>query len=217
MDKLLRVLAALDHDNDDDWTADGLPRVDRVNELSGEVFNRQQITEAAPMFVRGSVLNEPQTEAPKPWDKPQEVVAPKEPEAVATGVDEDADIMSLPLIEILSSLPLAQRAVKELSDSISKKTAEIDALSVELDQLHQSNEIISKFISSVPVENTFARDIAKYQETASASRQLRADRAKKFIDANTSPKEVAKQLRVASPLDDAMKKRKSQTPALIKR
>lgn len=54
---ILEALSALDTDNDDDWTKDGLPKTEAVSEVVGETVTRAQITEVAPQFSRtNSVL-----------------------------------------------------------------------------------------------------------------------------------------------------------------
>lgn len=47
-----KALAALDPENDDLWTADGLPRVYAVSEAVEYEVTRKQITDAAPEFIR---------------------------------------------------------------------------------------------------------------------------------------------------------------------
>jgi len=46
------ALGKLDADNDDHWTAAGLPAVDAVSELVGHTVTRAQIEEAGADFVR---------------------------------------------------------------------------------------------------------------------------------------------------------------------
>ena len=54
MEELIKqVLLNLDQDNDDNWTEDGLPRLDVVSEELGEKVSRKEVTDAFPDFVRG--------------------------------------------------------------------------------------------------------------------------------------------------------------------
>lgn len=46
------ALQQLDVDNDEQWTADGLPKVDVVSELVDETVTRKDIIDAAPQFTR---------------------------------------------------------------------------------------------------------------------------------------------------------------------
>lgn len=51
-DKILEALAQLDPLDDDQWTADGAPRVDVVEKIVGEDVKRQDIVDADPEFNR---------------------------------------------------------------------------------------------------------------------------------------------------------------------
>ncbi len=55
--EIRHALAALDPKNDDQWTADGLPRVDVVANMTGDkALQRQDITDADPEFTREKAL-----------------------------------------------------------------------------------------------------------------------------------------------------------------
>lgn len=55
--KLREVLMLLEPDNDDHWTADGLPRVEVVEQLAGDsTIDRSGINEAAAGFSRGNMV-----------------------------------------------------------------------------------------------------------------------------------------------------------------
>lgn len=54
--QILEALLALDPDNEDHWTADGLPKVDIISNLVGETVTRQQITQAKPGFSKALVV-----------------------------------------------------------------------------------------------------------------------------------------------------------------
>lgn len=55
---ILDGLGQLDANNDDHWTADGLPRLDVMKDLSGvKDLNRDTVTKANPKFNRDSLLN----------------------------------------------------------------------------------------------------------------------------------------------------------------
>lgn len=50
---LKEALSKLDHDNDEHWTADGMPMVALVSRLLGQEVSRQDIINTAPEFSRG--------------------------------------------------------------------------------------------------------------------------------------------------------------------
>lgn len=78
---LLAALALLDAAVDTDWTADGLPRLDRVAELLGDgaKVTREELAAAAPGFARGKDLPEA---GPAP-EEPPAPSAERTPEAVS--------------------------------------------------------------------------------------------------------------------------------------
>ena len=57
------ALSELDSANDDHWTTQGLPRVEVVSKAVGAEVSRQDITDAAPKFVRHGSMQEEATEA----------------------------------------------------------------------------------------------------------------------------------------------------------
>ena len=60
-EEILEALLGLSPGNDEHWTADGLPRLDAVENLLGASVTRKQLTNAAPDFNRAmaqSVVDE---------------------------------------------------------------------------------------------------------------------------------------------------------------
>lgn len=56
-EKIIETLLKLDPKNDNQWTQEGLPKVDVLKFLSGgETWTREQITEAAPGFTRSNPI-----------------------------------------------------------------------------------------------------------------------------------------------------------------
>lgn len=56
-EKIIETLLKLDKTNDNQWTQDGLPKVDVLKFLSGgETWTRDQISEAAPGFTRSNPI-----------------------------------------------------------------------------------------------------------------------------------------------------------------
>ena len=56
-EKIIETLLKLDKTNDNQWTQDGLPKVDVLKFLSGgETWTREQISEAAPGFTRSNPI-----------------------------------------------------------------------------------------------------------------------------------------------------------------
>jgi hypothetical protein len=61
-EKILAALAQLDPLDDDQWTADGAPKVEVVTSLAGETVKRQDIVNAAPDFNREKAGSPPDDE-----------------------------------------------------------------------------------------------------------------------------------------------------------
>ena len=89
MNKIIAALQKLDLQNNEHWTADGLPRIDTVRMFAGNPgLSREDITKAAPDFSRQSpVLNAPLPDAPPapvsaaPQPEPQQLDQQPEPPA----------------------------------------------------------------------------------------------------------------------------------------
>jgi len=66
-DKIIAALAQLDALDDDQWTADGAPRMEVVQKLIGDEpkVTRQNVTDAAPKFTRENFQLEEKTEVAK--------------------------------------------------------------------------------------------------------------------------------------------------------
>lgn len=62
------ALEQLNHEDDDSWTEDGLPKVEVVRKITGSDVTRREITDAAPGFRRGQGITEeapPQPSGPE--------------------------------------------------------------------------------------------------------------------------------------------------------
>ena len=89
-EEILEALLGLSPGNDEHWTADGLPRLDAVENLLGASVTRKQLTNAAPDFNRAmaqSVVDEatsqgdteqPDTDKTEPSANPQPLGDPDE-------------------------------------------------------------------------------------------------------------------------------------------
>ena len=101
-DDIKAALLGLSPDNDEHWTADGLPRLDAVENLLGASVTRKQLTNAAPDFNRAmaqSVVDEaasqgdteqgdtelPEVDKAEPDADPQSPEDPSETDTVTAG------------------------------------------------------------------------------------------------------------------------------------
>lgn len=105
-EEILEALLGLSPDNDEHWTADGLPRLDAVENLLGASVTRKQLTNAAPDFNRamaqsvveeaasqGDDVEQPDADKAEPDADPQSPEGPSETDTVTagTGGPEDFD------------------------------------------------------------------------------------------------------------------------------
>lgn len=129
-EEILEALLGLSPGNDEHWTADGLPRLDAVENLLGASVTRKQLTNAAPDFNRAmaqSVVDEAasqgDTEQPGA-DKAEPDVDPQSPE-----VPGETDTVTVDLGEPDDFDPLAEgpgdeeaeldEAIQEAQDRVS--------------------------------------------------------------------------------------------------
>lgn len=102
-EEILEALLGLSPGNDEHWTADGLPRLDAVENLLGASVTRKQLTNAAPDFNRAmaqSVVDEaasqgdteqgdtelPEVDKAEPDADPQSPEDPSETDTVTAGI-----------------------------------------------------------------------------------------------------------------------------------
>lgn len=79
-EEILEAVRALDPHNDEHWTADGLPRLDAVENLLGGDVNRKAVTNAAPDYSRSVARELVDADGEPPVDEPpvEEDEAPAE-------------------------------------------------------------------------------------------------------------------------------------------
>jgi len=122
MSKILEALSKLDTNNDNHWTADGLPRIETVRMLSGDqTITREQITAEAPDFSRSAAVV-PGAEQPT-----QETPAVEQQDKVVDYSEaiEKAQAEVARLTEIKNEVEAALgKATKDLDDLIDLQNAE---------------------------------------------------------------------------------------------
>lgn len=99
------ALSKLDTLDNDQWTADGAPKIETVKELLGRAVTRQEIVDAAPKFSRENPLFDEAPEEPTIDENP-------EPEIVDTSAIEafaDEEPMELgAFLDVLKTVPANQ-------------------------------------------------------------------------------------------------------------
>lgn len=125
-EKITAALAGLDVTNDDQWTAQGLPKVDLIKELVGDdTLTREVITNADPSFTR-QALKLRQEAASQPQQPPQD--DGEEPE-VAPERDWEGEAAGhkAAIEEARAKVDAAQKAVKEAEQAEAEFLAEYNA------------------------------------------------------------------------------------------
>lgn len=161
---LIEAISALDADNDEHWTANGLPRIDALKEMTGEDdITRMMIDELAPDYTRTSRYDL---------------------------YDDDDDIADSVPDEVVAE-PAPVVSASEVESAIAKRTARIEVLEEEIDTLGREVEVLQREIAekraALEVEQfhlmalrpkvTHSAAVQDYQRSSSASRRALADSA----------------------------------------
>lgn len=188
MGSLLDVLKRLDPDNEEHWTADGFPKVDVVQELSGDnMVNRAQITEAAPLLSRETykeVFKVVEDESETGKDQPDGRTTEEEKEEV----DRET--------EIRARLPEIEKEMNDAAKAIDGMKTRIHELGIEHKALAQELE---------GIEKAAERPNTRIKEYIQSQNHLREQRhnAHSEVLKNLDPKSINPK----SPLDAAMSRK----------
>lgn len=259
--QLEQALAQLDPANDDCWTADGLPRMDMLAELTGDrTIKRSDVTALASELTRDTAPpietapvppeeleedledeegedledledeeeefdeDEDEEEAESeeldeedPANEPDELteeLPPEPPALVDPEVDLAADdVLDMPATDVVADYALTVRAIaaidRKTQDALRRKT-EIEE---ELRQLSAKNDFLTRCeVAHLRRDKTLVKTnpIREYLAAQAKARAERTARARKFIEAGTTAKDVARELSPVSPLDAAMKHKRGQ-------
>ena len=222
--EIKEALTKLAHDDDDNWTADGAPRVDVVARMTGIAdLKRQDIVDADPNFMRGVF----------PDDKPAEPVADSdadkadpEPE-VPDPVGEAFATLDAELKEAADLTPeeLLEATPEDLGGDLDLMTAWLRAahakcVELEATRSEAQNEammwgkrinIISRVVEKLEKRrdgNVNQSAIGKFLAQQQNARTERAARARAFLESGTSAQAILEQVAKGSKLDQAMSSRK---------
>lgn len=214
--KILDALGQLDPNNDEHWTADGLPRMDVIEGIVGDkAITRQQVTQAKPGFSRAAALAATQQPAqaqgsqgsteqgtqaapaaaqpPATTDPDPEQPAPDETEQPEVADSDDSDVA-----EAREKLADAKTALEELAAIKAKvdaehaaQLAEVDKLTLELEEL-QGKETVGDAIQG-------------YLAQQRRNLEERAQRMRAIKESGVNLGELTRNLK--SPIDSAMSRK----------
>lgn len=182
-ERLHQILRQLDPDNDAQWTSQGLPRLEAVEELMGESVTRKQLTEVDPEFTREShaaSLRAPE-QPPEALD-PDEGASPQDPAA-----SQEAPLVAEPQVPKPPAPPV--ESVQHIPDSVDGMREKYTALQREIGQLEDDIKAIQRAIYDRQVAcNVLAERVERasreqrgspIQEYLRSQNALRAQRAER--------------------------------------
>lgn len=205
--EILTALAQLDVGNDEHWTSDGLPRMDKVHALAGNTtLTRQQVTAVQPGFSRATAGTiganaAGTTVATTPWVQGSGTdaasAAPAGTQApTATELDELEAEDGEP--DLLNQLSVAQAALDKLEEIKIKAVQAVLAQQAKVDALITQAE-------KEGAQETTGQAIQGY---LARQRQVLVERGERLAllkESGINLKELSRNLR--SPLDSAMTRR----------
>jgi len=180
MSKILEALSKLDTNNDNHWTADGLPRIETVRMLSGDQsITREQITAEAPDFSRSLAV------------VPGAEVANQEP-AVESATE---------VVDYSEAIEKAQAEVARLTEIRNEVDSALAKATKNLDDL------IDLQNAEGPVETTDTA-IQGYLASQRAVLEERARRNKILAESGVTLRDIQQLIPQTSPLDQALSKKR---------
>lgn len=198
------ALAKLDPSNDDQWTGDGLPRIDVVQKLAGVGnLTRGAITGASPQFSRENPsleLPEPITQVEEPGGAPGEPApdlvvdaGPEAPVELDDGPDYEASA------EDLGELGAAQSELSKAEDDLNAAKRKVVEAQRKVDAAIEARP--------TPGHRETQADIQHYLETQKAERARRALVRGALVNAGITP-ELLKDITSKAPIDAAMARKR---------
>ena len=181
MSKILEALSKLDTNNDNHWTADGLPRIETVRMLSGDQgITREQITAEAPDFSRSAAIL-PGSEGTQPETKTEAAQAE--------------------VVDYSDAIEKAQAEVGRLTEIKNEVEAALAKATKDLDDL------IDLQNAEGPVETTDTA-IQGYLASQRAVLEERARRNKVLAESGVTVRDIQQLIPQMSPLDQALSKKR---------
>lgn len=201
--QIVSAIAQLDPDTDEHWTSDGLPLVEAVASFLGGATTRKEITEAAPGLTREAAMA---AEKGGPQEPPLQGAEGGQEKSLS----DEPDVMTLPMAQVMRSLPLVEKALQALAARCKEAEDRKKAVAEELSKLHFQVDILTRQLSRLKKTDpkTSQEEHRKFLEQSFEARRKRAEAAKAFVKAGTTPDAVREQLEVRSKLDRVMASRK---------
>lgn len=200
---LTEALALLDPDSDAHWTDDGLPLLSALVKITGvDGITREHVVEKAPQFNRERARELRNAE-------PKEAPEPSLNELLGTASEDSA--MAMPMREVMASPELLERVIREIETQAIDLRRQKEALEYRLRELYAKSQLAVRQLTRLQRGRKGAESdgLQRYLASQREARAARAARARAFIEAGTTAKDVAAELRTQSPIDAAMSARKA--------
>lgn len=224
MNTVIESLKQLDVNNDNHWTADGLPRLDTVRMIASDAsLTRETLDTIAPGFNRANAQTWEPSEQGSPksvQDTPQDQTQPTSTDQQTSTQDNQADSATTESssteqpteteAQQASEVEAYETALKHLKEC-EAKTAE--ALQVQADanakvaEALQAEDIARKRVDSLAPEEKNEDVVQRYLRNQVKALEEQAELAAKIAESGINLDALRQQLQL-SPLDSALSQRK---------
>lgn len=204
MTKILEALLQLDPTNNDQWTSDGLPRVEVVSELSGLTVTRKDVTDAKPGFSR-AVAGKATTGASTPVKTENDNTGANNPEKP---IDSGSQIETEQLN--LGSTQQPEQEVDEALQEYEAKKAELEEQRAKQEEINSKVAKLQKEFDLLKIEKeesektTNPQAIQSYLESQKAELIRKSNLASELKQSGITVASITKALEL-SPLDESLK------------
>ena len=209
--EITQALAQLDPANESQWTSDGLPRVEAVVELVGHDVTRKQITDAAPTFSRsvpvpGGSDTAPQEQEPEFVPGPPIDYVPDDADVGKVAPQDDACGMTPEAITRAGPVVI-DRLLAEFERQAVVLARRREQATKALKELGMRSAFFNKIKDRLPQKKD-DKSVQAYLAKQKEVRAERAEKAKAFVEAGTTPQAVMDVVDSRAKIDKAMAGRK---------
>lgn len=218
---LQAALAQLDPGNDAHWTADGLPAMAVVNELTGGNFTRKNLPadftrEAAKTPAPTSEIVAPPPTTDEGDANAQGQGIPQEQgdeegdeEEVIVEINDD-ELFSMDLRDLqgIESFDAFMAASDKMLTSMHREREEI---AKKIDYLSRRADMVQRVRAKMQKQDpNGGHSVKAFLKKQAEARMAKSERAKAFLNAGTTAQDVVAQLNMKAPIDAAMAQRKAK-------
>lgn len=219
MSKILEALGKLDGNNDNHWTADGLPRIDTVKMLAADQsLTRESITAVSVGFNRAAALEgqapqasaqAPQVTESKGSTEPAATVAPATVQQATT----DETTESQEEVAVVGAEIDYDAAIGHAQDELQVAQAALAEAQALFDAKQEALDDVLNAQNDAGAAETNADAIQGYLASQRRLLQERADRGRALQEAGFTPKTLRDLLPTRSAIDQALARKRTSSGA----